>query len=263
MVTAMGRKQKIKFSRADKRESLGLLTAMMSLSLIAHLVLFWGFSSVQMFKTHVVTDLTFENLTEPPPRVIPRPRPTSREPACLDDIKDTKNFKMSPSAPTPPVEAMQRSSGQPSHGASFAGVSAGISAGSEGAINVPSVPGVSAGNPGMHISQWNPGGIGERGATDFSSSQTYLEIVKLKIEKNKKYPEEAKRNHMEGTVSLKFIITADGDIRNTEIAKSSRHPTLDEAAMKALKDATPFPKPPERFFKGEVPLQISIIFQLT
>ncbi|MFH0727540.1 MAG: energy transducer TonB [Pseudomonadota bacterium] len=253
----------MKSASANKKESRLLLTVMLILSLGVHLALFWGFSSVLMFKTHIVSDLTFENLAQPPPRVIPRPRPTSREPTSLDDIKDVKNFKASAPAPSPPVDASPRSSGQPSHGASFAGMSAGISAGSEGALSVPSVPGVSVGNPGMHISQWNPGGIGEGGGSDFSSSRTYFEIVKLKIEKNKKYPEEAKKNHMEGTVSLKFIITPDGTIRNTEVAKSSRHPMLDDAAIKALKDAAPFPKPPERFFKGEVPLQISIIFELT
>jgi periplasmic protein TonB len=239
------------------------LTGMMTLSLMVHLMLFWSFSSVQMFKTHIIPDLTFENLADPPSRVIPRPRSTTRESVSLDDIKDIKNFKVSAAAPAPPVEAMPRSSGQPSHGANFAGMSAGIAAGGEGGISVPSVPGVSAGNPGMHISQWNPGGTGDIGASDFSSSRTYLEIVKLKIEKNKKYPEDAKRNRMEGTVGLKFIITPDGNIKNTEVAKSSRNRMLDDAAMKALQDAAPFPKPPERFFKGEVPLQLSIIFELT
>jgi protein TonB len=253
----------MKLMPVGKGESRWFLTAMLSLSLMVHLMLFWSFSSIQMFKTHIVPDLIFENLAEPPSRVIPRPRSTVREPVSLDDIKDIKNFKVSSSAPAPPVEAMPRSSGQPSHGASFAGMSAGIAAGSDGAISVPSVPGVSVGNPGMHVSQWNPGGTGDSGASDFSSSRTYLEIVKLKIEKNKKYPEEAKRNHMEGTVSLKFIITPDGNIKNTEVSKSSRNAMLDEAAMKALQDAAPFPKPPERFFKGDIPLQLSIIFELT
>jgi TonB family protein len=194
--------------------------------------------------------------------VIPRPRSAFREPAGLDDIRNIRNFKVSTAASPPPAEAMRRGSDQPSNGASFAGIGTGISAGSEDTIGVPSVPGVSVGNPGLHISQWNSGG-GDGGASDFSTSRNYLEIVKLKIEKNKKYPENAKRNHMEGIVNLKFIITSDGDIRNMEISKSSRHPMLDEAAMQALKDAAPFPKPPERFFKEEVPLQISIIFELT
>lgn len=249
---------------AEKKESHRFLTTMMSLSLAVHLILFWSFSSVQMFKTHIVPDLTFENTAEPPSRIIPRPRSTARELSDLNDIKDIQNFKASTGAPPPNVEATRHSSGQPSSGASFAGASAGISAGNEGTINVPSIPGVATvGNPGMHISQWNPAGAGDMDTTDFSSSKTYLEIVKLKIEKNKKYPEDAKSSHVEGIVSLKFIITPEGNIKNSEIAKSSRNKILDEAAMKALKDAAPFPKPPIKFFKGEVPLQISISFELT
>jgi protein TonB len=257
-------KKKIKLLPAGKKESHGFLTIMMSLSLAVHLILFWSFSSVQMFKTHIVPDLTFENAAEPPSRIIPRPRSSARELSDLDDIKDIQNFKVSTGAPPPNVEAARHTSGQPSGGASFAGAGAGISAGNEGSISVPSVPGVAtAGNPGMHISHWNPAGIGDMDVTDFSSSKTYLELVKLKIEKNKKYPEDAKSNHIEGIVSLKFIITPDGNIKNSEVAKSSRNKILDEAAMKALKEAAPFPKPPVKFFKGEVPLQISISFELT
>lgn len=257
-------KKKIKLLLSGKKESHRFLAIMMGLSLVVHVILFRSFSSVQMFKTHIVPDLTFENAAEPPSRVIPRPRSAARELTGLNDIKDIQNFKVSTGAPPPNVEAARHSSGQPSHGASFAGASTGISAGNEGSISVPSVPGVAtAGNPGMHISQWNPAGAGDMDITDFSSSKTYLEIVKLKIEKNKKYPEDAKSSHVEGVVSLKFTITPDGNIKNSEIAKSSRNKILDEAAMKALKDAAPFPKPPVKFFKGEVPLQISINFELT
>jgi len=257
-------KIKIKLLPSGKKKSHRFLTIMMSLSLMVHLMIFWSFSSVQMFKTHIVPDLTFENTAEPPSRIIPRPRSTARELSDLDDIKDIQNFKVSAGAPPPSVETTRPTSGQPFGGASFAGASAGISAGNEGTINVPSIPGVAAaGNPGMHISQWNPASIGDMDVTDFSSSKTYLELVKLKIEKNKKYPEDAKSNHIEGIVSLKFIITPDGNIKNTEVAKSSRNKILDEAAIKALRDAAPFPKPPTKFFKGEVPLQISISFELT
>ncbi len=257
-------KKKIKLLPAGKKESHRFLSIMMSLSLAVHLILFWGFSSVQMFKTHIVPDLTFENTAEPPSRIIPRPRATARELSDLDDIKDIQNFKMSAGTPPPNVESTRPSSGQPSGAASFAGASAGISAGNEGSISVPSIPGAAAiGSPGMHISQWNPSGAGDLDVTDFSSSKTYLELVKLKIEKNKKYPEDAKSNHVEGIVSLKFIISPDGTIKNTEVAKSSRNKILDEAALKALKDASPFPKPPTKFFKGDIPLQISISFELT
>jgi len=45
--------------------------------------------------------------------------------------------------------------------------------------------------------------------------------------------------------------------------KTSRYKVLDIAALKAVKDAAPFPKPPSRFFKGEIPLELTVVFELT
>jgi periplasmic protein TonB len=249
--------------RADSTVSLRFLTAMMSVSLVVHIVLFWSFSSVPMFQRHIVPDLTFENLSEPPSRVIPRPRSVAKEPVDMDEVKDIRNFKASRAAVPPPVSATPAPAGKGSYGLGFvAGMNSSATAG-EATLSVPSVPGIPLGKPGMHISQWNPGGMGDIGTSDFSSSSTYLEIVKLRIEKHKKYPEAAKRNHHEGSVGLRFVITLDGGIKDVEVVKSSQNSSLDQAALQALEKAAPFPKPPARFFKEEVSLQISIIFELT
>ena len=54
----------------------------------------------------------------------------------------------------------------------------------------------------------------------------------------------------------------DGNNKSVKIVKSSKFKTLDQAALKAVKDASPYPKPPEHLFKGEVSLKITIIFEL-
>ncbi len=95
---------------------------------------------------------------------------------------------------------------------------------------------------------------------EYSTPQHYFEMVKMRIERVKKYPE---RTRQAGSVTLKFVITGDGDIRNPEITRSSRNRLLDDAAMKALRDAAPFPKPPPRLFKGDVTLQVAIVFEVT
>ncbi|MBW2106971.1 MAG: TonB family protein [Deltaproteobacteria bacterium] len=45
--------------------------------------------------------------------------------------------------------------------------------------------------------------------------------------------------------------------------KTSRHRVLDTAALRAVKDASPFPKPPSQIYKGDLTLEIDIVFELT
>jgi len=252
--------------RLEREKTRWPLAAMIGVSLAAHLALGWGLSGVQIFKTTIVHDLQFDSPPQPPPRIIPRPHTAQRETPSPDGTAGLQTYKASAVTPPPPAATAKPISAAAPSGAGVAGILAGLTSGSEAAVSIPAVPGVSIGAGGTHISQGSSGsgtGIGDgTGGSDYSTSQTYLEIVKLKIEKNKKYPENAKRRQMEGTVTLKFIITASGDIRNTEIEKSSRHAVLDDAALKALENAAPFPRPPVRFFSGDVPIQISIVFEL-
>jgi periplasmic protein TonB len=250
--------RKMKALASGEKISRWFLAATINVSLVLHLLIFWIFSSVQMFETHIVQDLSFENLTEPPSRVIPRPRSTSRAPVDLDDIKDIQNFKPG-AGPPPPVGAMKQSAGRQLSGAAFAGMTD-ETAESAGAISVPSVPGVSAGNYGMHISQWNSGGIGGiAGASGIS----YFDMLRLKIEHFKKYPHAALQRQIEGKVIVRFAISPEGRLLSLSIARSSRHDTLDQAALKAVKDAAPFSSPPPSLLKGTLVVEIAIIFELT
>jgi protein TonB len=117
-----------------------------------------------------------------------------------------------------------------------------------------SVPDIAAGS-GVNIADWSLG--------ELDSSGSYLEMVRLKIEQHKSYPEMAKTGHIEGRVVIRFVITAEGDVRQLHVAKSSNQKVLDAAALRAVKDAAPFPKPPKHLYEGEIPLEITIVFELT
>jgi protein TonB len=103
----------------------------------------------------------------------------------------------------------------------------------------------------------------ERASPDFATSSSYLEMVKLKIERYKKYPETARVARIEGSVTVRFKIRPSGNVSGVRVIKTSNHDDLDHAALKAVKDAAPFPRPPERFFKGAIPLKLTIVFELT
>ncbi|MDX6766228.1 MAG: TonB family protein [Candidatus Methylacidiphilales bacterium] len=47
------------------------------------------------------------------------------------------------------------------------------------------------------------------------------------------YPEQARRQRQEGVVLLRLSITADGSVQEVSVQRSSGHPLLDRAAMKA------------------------------
>ena len=125
-------------------------------------------------------------------------------------------------------------------------------------ISMPDVPVGSS----LRITEWVPVNM-EETFGDYGTSGSYLEMVRLMIERHKKYPDIARTRQIEGRVIIRFVITPEGDIKEVEIVKKSEHKHLDEAALTAVKLSAPFPKPPERFFKGEVTLVITIVFELT
>jgi periplasmic protein TonB len=114
----------------------------------------------------------------------------------------------------------------------------------------------------VDISQWTPE-VRETVAEVFDSRKSYLEMVRLRIERYKRYPDEAVSRQVEGRVTVHFRITFSGAVRDVSIAKTSRHRALEKAALTSVRNAAPFPTPPFRFFRGEVALNITIVFELT
>jgi protein TonB len=77
------------------------------------------------------------------------------------------------------------------------------------------------------------------------------------IQKRIAYPALAKRMGWEGKVITSFIVSSRGYARDVRISKSSGHEILDENALKAINNASPFPKPPV-----EAKIIIPILYRL-
>ncbi len=97
----------------------------------------------------------------------------------------------------------------------------------------------------------------------FGSARDYFEMVRLKIESRKKYPRPAMERQLEGRVVVRFVIEVDGRVASVELAERSQHDILNQAALEAVRAASPFPRPPRRFFSGPVSLEVAIVFELT
>lgn len=220
-----------------------LLRSLIMVSLAIHMVIFMHITGLYRSSLLTYIELTLRDTSKTPSRSIPRPRHRPKPPDRIRDVKSLnvtprmipqlKPIRIEPAERDLPDSLVERKS----------------------ILDIPNVP-------ILDISEWSPDEP-DVVSDNYATSNSYLEMVKLKIEKHKKYPDKARIRQIEGSVTIRFLITSEGDVSAAEVVKTSRYRVLDTAALKAVKDATPFPKPPKHFFKGEVPLEITIVFELT
>jgi periplasmic protein TonB len=100
-----------------------------------------------------------------------------------------------------------------------------------------------------------------RGESVSSARSQYLRAhfsyIKDLIHKHLVYPAQAKKMGWEGKVITTFVVSSEGYAKDIRISKSSGHEILDENAVKAIKNASPFPKPPV-----EAQIIIPILYRL-
>lgn len=93
--------------------------------------------------------------------------------------------------------------------------------------------------------------------------QEYLRLVRTRIARHKKYPGRARIRWLQGEVTIRLCLTPAGEMQDLIVSKSSGREILDQAAVQAVRDAVPFPRPPENIFKGKINLELTIIFKLS
>ncbi len=75
--------------------------------------------------------------------------------------------------------------------------------------------------------------------------QNYMQRLKEKIEGIWKYPSDAAMRGIYGDLYIAFTIKKDGSLGSVDIKRTSGYKSLDDAAIKALKDAAPYWPLPE------------------
>ena len=221
-------------------------------SLVIHLFIFMHITN--LYRSSMVTyiQLTLKDISKPPKRSIPRPR---HRPKTPERSQDVKRLKVSP-RPIHQIKPIRRDPVESDLPESLVE--------QVSLPNTPNATGVSISGlniPGLNISDWNPESLI---AIDdhLITTSSYLKMIRLKIESHKVYPKMARMGQIEGRVTIFFVISLDGNNKSVKIVKSSKYKILDQAALKAVKDASPYPKPPEHLFRGEVPLKLTIVFEL-
>jgi protein TonB len=225
----------VKSVSKNKRKPNWLFRSLIGVSLAVHMVIFMHISGIYTSNALSCIELTMQSISKPSARAIPRPRQRFKTPKPQDvkRIKVTRQL-----VPRLKLEAVEKN----------------LPDSLVEGIAMPDMPDAS----GLQMADFSPDGSG-----DYVTTNSYLEMVRLRIERYKKYPQIARARNIEGCVTLRFVIMPEGGVRAVEVAQCSGNKVLDQAALKAVQDAAPFPKPPGNLFKGDIPLELTIVFELT
>ncbi len=90
----------------------------------------------------------------------------------------------------------------------------------------------------------------------------YLERLKEKIERVWQYPPQAAERGIYGDLYIRFIIDKKGKLVSVELLRTSGYRMLDDAAIKALKDAQPFWPLPDDWQKESLTITGHFIYTL-
>jgi len=206
---------------------------MVAVSFLIHCVIFMHIAGIYRSRAQTFIELTVRDFSNSRERDIPRPRLRNKTP----EIKDVKQIQIAnPHVPKIRMDRVDTPSANPL----------------TEQIGVPEIP-VLAGD----MARWQPSQ-----AEGYMSRADYFDMVRMKIESRKKYPEAARKRQIEGRVEVGFSIGPDGSVYDAAVVKSSRQPDLDRAALIAVKDAAPFPRPPTHLFNGPLKMTITIMFEL-
>jgi len=92
----------------------------------------------------------------------------------------------------------------------------------------------------------------------------YAAIVRAAIERHKEYPRAARRIGIRGSVIVSFSLDRHGNLRTVSLARSSGYSMLDDAGIRAVRNAGRFPPPPREIMNGEeISFSLPITFTLS
>ena len=78
------------------------------------------------------------------------------------------------------------------------------------------------------------------------------------IQRRIAYPAMARRMGWEGQVVVTFLLLPDGSVRDIRVVQGSGHPVLDRNAVDAVRNASPFPRPP-----AEAKIVTPVVYRLS
>ena len=214
------------------------LRTFLGVSLLVHLGLILHVSG--LLDVRAYTQIRVGLLDQAPPaRTLPRPRlrpPQTSEPQAINPLEVRRN-----PLPVP----------QPREISPVAANASDVMAEAAPAAAVAGIGGLGLSAPSA------PSGRADQ--------EAYYETVRWRIEREKRYPSQARRRQIEGRVGLSFTIGPRGELSDCRIGRGSGSPELDQAALEAVRRAAPFPAPPSGMVRPGsqgLRLELTVAFEL-
>lgn len=194
----------------------------------------------------------------PPAPLRPQPEPELAAP-------------LTPPWPTPPVRvstpAPPTLAARPPGPAPSAAPSSGSSVGASG----PATGTAPTGGGSGALSRGTPGsgsgagsGPGGDGSAAVGIQRQYLNLIRARILAKRSYPLKARQQHQEGTVRLRFTLSAGGSLaQDVQVIKPSGFQLLDDQARHCVQAAAPFPPLPPELQRSSLTVELPIVYKIT
>jgi TonB family protein len=91
---------------------------------------------------------------------------------------------------------------------------------------------------------------------------TFAKVIKDRIMTRWRYPQEARRNLLEGKLTIIFSLARDGTMLQAKIPMPSGYEVLDEEALRAIRSAAPFPPFPEHISVNRLNIKATFDYRL-
>ena len=230
------------YSHGQEKNANWLLRGLIGISLVVHIIIFMHVAGFYQTSALSFIEMTLDDISKPFSRDIPRPRIKQKPVEKPRDVKKLEIQKrvMPQFAPI-----------------KLDNVDKNLSSGAVESIGASEI----LKGAGLDLAGWDPGAM--QGLKEIVTKKDYYDLIQLRIESNKQYPQMAKAQRIEGRTTVSFTIALDGSISKLAVVTGSRDKSLDEAAVKAVEKASPFPRPPLKLFSGPISIEITVVFETT
>jgi len=105
------------------------------------------------------------------------------------------------------------------------------------------------------------GGKPGHGSSAAAARNRYVALIRDWLNRNKRYPAQARTKGQEGSVTVRFTLDRDGQVLSSRITRSSGHAALDDEVL-ALMQRGPMPRMPAAMQQSRMTIQVPIRFRL-
>lgn len=207
------------------------------------------------------------------------PKPARRPPTAVKKPLKTKAATPEPELatpaipprPTPPPRVLAPAAPAPAAPPVRQAPSAAASSGSSGGASGPAAGTAPTGGGSGALSRGAPGsgsgggsGPGGGGTAAVGIQRQYLNLIRARILAKRSYPLQARQHHQEGTVRLRFTLSAAGSLaQDVQVIKPSGFQLLDDQARHCVRAAAPFPPLPRELQRSSLTVELPIVYKIT